>query len=55
MTLRFLSLRVLPSTNRNRIRLKEDFIVRYVALGTLGEKHSFTYPFILELFIKYLP
>lgn len=48
-------MRTLPSTSSNRIRQEDDFIVRYVELETLREKHSFIYPFIQELFINYLP
>ena len=45
INLRFLSLRVLPNTSSNRIR-HEDFIVMYVELATLKEKHSFIYSLI---------
>ena len=54
MNLRFLSLRVLPSTSSNRIRQEEGFIVTYVELATLRE--VFIHLFIdQEFFIKYLP
>ena len=54
MNLRFLSLRVLPSTSSNRIRQEEGFIVTYVELATLRE--AFIHLFIdQEFFIKYLP
>ena len=46
INLRFLSLRELPSTSSNRIRQEEDFIVTYVELATLREKHSFIYSWI---------